>query len=274
MIRKRFSYHAPASAEQAADLLASSARDGETAMIGGGTWVVAEMTSGTRSPSRVIDLGRAGLKRIDQLDGSITIGATTTYRDLIDSRVIDTQLPMLRSLALAVTGGSQIWNRGTLGGSACYANPNSDAPTALVALRATMRLRSAAGTREVSASAFFRDAYAVDLADGELLEELVIAPPQTPTGYYKFKLCEGSWPVVTGAYVAGEDGGRVTLGGVQATPLTVSASGASDAIVDAVDAAVTDPRDDTLASGQYKKSIAGVIARRTIEQADVHPRRR
>ena len=118
------------------------ATDGPTVLIGGGTWVVPEMSHGKRRPARVIDLRRAGLggvredgdgagdRRYDHLHGSAGVPAVAT------------RLPLLRTLARGITGGAQIRNGGTVGGSACYASPASDMPAALVALGATLRLRS------------------------------------------------------------------------------------------------------------------------------------
>jgi CO/xanthine dehydrogenase FAD-binding subunit len=267
MITRHFSYHAPRSAEEAAAILAEA--DGETEIIGGGTWVVPEMTNGTRRPSRVVDLRQSGLKRIAREDGSIVLGAQTTYRDLIDSELIAERLPLLRTLALGITGGSQVWNRGTVGGSACYANPQSDIPASLVALGATLRLRHARGARTVSAGDFFRGAFAADIRPGELLEEIVIGEDEGQRGgYYKFKLSESSWPIVTAAFVD-HDGARVALGGVQAAPVLVDLDSTESAAIEAaVNAAVTEPYDDALADGEYKRSIAAVIARRAVEAAD------
>jgi CO/xanthine dehydrogenase FAD-binding subunit len=267
MITRHFTYHAPRSAEEATAILAEG--DGETEVIGGGTWVVPEMTNGTRRPSRVVDLRHAGLKRIAREDDSIVLGAQTTYRDLIDSDLIAERLPLLRTLALGITGGSQVWNRGTVGGSACYANPQSDIPASLVALGATLRLRHTGGVRTVGAAEFFLGAFAADVRPGELLEEIAIREDQGDRGgYYKFKLSESSWPIVTAAFVD-HAGGRVALGGVQATPLLVELeSTESDAIEAAVNAGITEPYDDALADGEYKRSIAAVIARRAVAAAD------
>ncbi len=267
MITKRFTYHAPRSAEEAAGILAEV--DVETEIIGGGTWVVPEMTNGTRRPSRVVDLRHAGLKRIARVNGSIVLGAQTTYRDLIDSELITERLPLLRTLALGITGGSQVWNRGTVGGSACYANPQSDIPASLVALGAQLRLSHASGTRIVAAGEFYRGAFATDIRPGELLEEIVIDADQGQRGgYYKFKLAESSWPIVTAAFVDHE-GARVALGGVQAAPLLVELESTEPVSIEmAVNAAITNPHTDALAEGEYKRSIAAVIARRAVQAAD------
>jgi CO/xanthine dehydrogenase FAD-binding subunit len=266
MITRHFSYHAPRSAEEAAGILAESG--GDTEIIGGGTWVVPEMTNGTRRPSRIVDLAHAGLKRIADEGGTVVLGAQTTYRDLIDSELIAERLPLLRTLALGITGGSQVWNRGTVGGSACYANPQSDIPAGLVALGATMRLRRSEGMRTVPAGEFFLGAFSADVRPGELLEEIVIGDGAGETGgYYKFKLSESSWPIVTAAFVDGASR-RVVLGGVQAAPLLVELDSTDPSAVEAaVSARVTEPYDDALASGEYKTSIAGVIARRAVEAA-------
>lgn len=258
MITTRFDYQAPTSIEAAADLLA----EGDATIVGGGTWVVPEMTHGARTPARLVDLRHAGLSGVRTENGSTSIGATTTYRDLIASEDIAVRLPLLRTLALGITGGAQIWNRGTVGGSACYANPASDIPAALVALDASLRLHSADGARTVAAADFFVDAFATALKPGEILAEIVIGPVDA-SGYYKFKLCESSWPIVTAAYVRDAASERVALGGAQATPVRVELDGtAADDVAARADAAVDEPWSDVLASGAYRKSIAGVVAKR------------
>ena len=83
MIKNRFQYLAPGSAEEAAALLAAS--PGDTEVIGGGTWVVVEMTAGQRDPKRVIDLKNAGLRYIKEESGAIVIGARATYTDVVRS---------------------------------------------------------------------------------------------------------------------------------------------------------------------------------------------
>src|SRR5438034_798571 len=122
-------------------------------------------------------------------------------------------------MAIGITGGGQIQNRGTVGGSACYAFPSSDVPAALVALGATLRLASAGGRREAAAADFFTGAFGADVRPGEVLAEIRIpAPPAgARQGYYKFKLCESSWPIATAACVLGGDGAStLALGGVSA----------------------------------------------------------
>ena len=67
--------------------------------------------------------------RAPQLAG--TEVATATYADVLRSAGVPSVLVVM---ARGVTGGGQVHNQGTIGGSFCYANPASDAPGALVGL--------------------------------------------------------------------------------------------------------------------------------------------
>ncbi|MCF7553597.1 MFS transporter [Pseudonocardia sp. WMMC193] len=99
---------------------------------------------------------------------------------------------------------------GTLVGALCAARPQSDAPTAAVALRAEVLVRSATGTRTVPAERFLAGPMTPDLAPDELVVGVRIPACPDGTGYVKHKFAESSWPVVTAAAVPG----RVVLGGV------------------------------------------------------------
>jgi CO/xanthine dehydrogenase FAD-binding subunit len=264
VIQRHFEYHAPTSIDEAVDLVASVAD--EAAVISGGTWVVPEMTHGVRLPRRVVDLRRAGLGTIRRDNGSVVIGTTVTYADVLASAQAPT---VLRAMAVGVTGGAQVHNQGTLGGSACYANPASDVPGALVGLGATLRLARAGGARDVAAGDFFVGDFETVLEPGELLTEIVV-PAQSDeerTGYYKFKHCESSWPIATACCTVDRDGGvaRLVLGGVSAAPVVVDqAVGATseEAVATAVSGTEFEPWNDVLAEGWYRRRIAGVVAKR------------
>lgn len=268
MIRRRFVYHAPDSLSALTTVLAEVGDD--VAIISGGTWVVTEMTQGIRRPGHVIDLRHAGLSGVAADDGHIAIGPATTYRQLQEEPATP---PLLKQLAAGITGGAQIRNRGTIGGSACYANPGSDVPGGLVALQAVMRLSSATGARDVAAADFFRGGFDADVRTGEALSSIRIprAAARARYGYYKFKLVEGSWPIVTAAALLDEDDELMSLaiGGAAATPVSVAVQrGESlDDLATRVTDAIVDPWTDALAPGKYRKVIANVIAKRAVQAA-------
>lgn len=269
MIRGVFEYHAPNTLEEVADLLAHGGED--TDVIGGGTWVVPEMTRGVRRPARIVDLRRVDLAGLAERDGHITIGPRTTYTQLERS---DIAPELLRTMASGITGGPQVRNQGTIGGSACYANPASDVPGVLVALGATLRLTSARGEREVAAADFFRGAFTTDRSPDEVLSLIIVPTPADDVryGYEKFKLVQGSWPIVTASCATEADGtiNSLVIGGAATIPIRVEAGGVTgdlDALAARVFDAVAEPWTDVLAPGKYRRAISGVIAKRAVVAA-------
>ncbi len=279
MIKRRFAYQAPSTLDEVLAALAEHGADAE--VVGGGTWVVPEMTHGARMPAHVVDLRNAGLAGVTESNGGLSIGAMTTYAELAnDSRVVE-RAGSLGTMAAGITGGAQVRYQGTVGGSACYATPSSDAPGALVGLDATMNLRSASNSRAVAASDFFKGAFEADLADGEVLESITLPAPMAGArfGHYKLKLVESSWPIATATCVVGVDGegkitaARLAVGGVNTKPYVVDTSsivggpidgGAAAAVVEAARSSATDPYSDVLASGEYRQQVSGVVAKRAL----------
>lgn len=270
MIRHHFRYHAPQTLQDAVDAVGGAR--GETAVIAGGTWVVPEMALARRRPSDVIDLRLIDLAGVSASNGTLVIGPRTTYTQL----EAETQAPsLLRTLSAGITGGAQIRNQGTVGGSACYANPASDVPGALVGLDATLRLTSVRGERDVAAADFFQGAFATERQDDELLSAIVLPRPLPGTryGYVKFKLTEGSWPIVTASCALDSHGAiaALVLGGAAATPIRVDPSSVVsddlEQLSQTVSDAVLEPWSDALAVGKYRKAISGVIAKRAVQAA-------
>jgi carbon-monoxide dehydrogenase medium subunit len=119
-------------------------------------------------PAILIDLGRiAELRGIEVLldagspqggdsggDRLVRIGAMTTSADIQYSPDIARTVPLL-SQAAAVISDPVIRNRATLGGSLAEADPHGDWPPVVLAVDATMQLRSPGGERAVPAADFF-----------------------------------------------------------------------------------------------------------------------
>lgn len=258
------SYRRPRSLEEMTALLADSA---QTALVlGGGTMVTPMLTRGEVRPSLIVDPRDLGLDAIVVTADAIEIGARVTYSDVLASRALHEALPLLTTVAQGITGGAQIRNQGTLGGSACLANPSSDVPACLIATNAVLRLRADAGVRTVAAEEFFVDALSTARRSDELLTEIVIQRSARRFGYAKLKLAESSWPIATAvaAFDEGSGTGTITLGGVHRRPLCVEIAIATQ-IEEAVSMALDDPWDDVLAPAEYRRAVAPVVARRAWE---------
>lgn len=280
MITTQLAYHAPSTVSDAVAWLAE--KPGDTAVLGGSTVVVPDLTHGRTRVTRILDLRRVGLRTVRSVGGTLVVGAMTTYSDLLADDRVHRLAPLLQRVARGITGGPQIRNRGTVGGSACYANPSSDLPACLVALGARLRLAGPDGTREVAAAIFFNGAFRTDRAVDEILVEVVLPEgPASRFGYHKLKRCESSWPIATAAYAEGSQGARLILGGVAASPVTVPLEGIvvnatssawpesawPEAVLEAVTEALPEPWSDVLAPGWYRQRVAGVVATRALREA-------
>lgn len=251
MTAHRFSLHVPESVGAA---VAIAAEHGSDAMaLAGGTVLIPEVVAGRRRPRVVVDLRRSGLDGV----GSTFVGATATYRAL------SSQPGLLGAMAKGITGGAQLRNWATIGGSLAFANPSSDAPAVVLALEATVVARSARGERRLAAGDFFLDAFRTALAADELLIGFEF-PPGDGFGYHKLKFGESSWPVVTAAASRRDGRLRVAVGGAAAVPFVVAVESVAD-VEEAIHAALAEPWSDVLASADYRRRVAPLIARRAAE---------
>jgi carbon-monoxide dehydrogenase medium subunit len=302
MIPNVFGFLSPESVE---GIVAALTRDPEgSVLLAGGSWVVPSMNSGEIVPRQVIDLRRAGLRGIvirieedartgapvtDEAGntdwGQVTIGACTTYTELLTSPLLVTEAPVLQLMAAGITGGPQITGRCTIGGSAAAARPASDIPATLLLLRAEAAVCGPAGERSVPVAQLWTDAFTTSLSPDEVITEFRFpaAPPGLGAGYVKIKHSTGSWPVVTaGAHVLLDESGRcaeatVAVGGAAPIPFLVPLTSlltgrlldkaAVDAAAEA--AAVSTPAcwQDELAPAEYRRAIVPVAVKRALRQA-------
>lgn len=273
MIRRHPRYHSPTTVDAALQLLDVHGED--AAVIGGGTMIVPRLTRGERQPGHLLDLRRAAMSGVAVTPDHMHLGATTTYSALVDAGLNDSEHGLLNTLANGITGGWQIRNQGTIGGSAAYANPASDIPTALVALDATLLLRAADSARAVPARDFFLGPFTTALTNRELLVGIELPQTNSISSYFKFKLAESSWPIVTAAcrYQPATSELDVTIGGSFEVPITRRFS-PEVALLDQRDAhaelraAFTDHATwtDALATGEYRRRITPVIAWRAMQR--------
>jgi len=135
----------------------------------GGTDVMVLLEQGKLSHTRFLNLWK-----LDELRGivvspdTVTIGALTTYSEIRQHQLLQTEFPMLCQAA-ALTGGVATQNRGTLAGNIANASPAADSPPALLAYDAELELVSARGTRSVAYAQFHQAYKKMDLAEDELI---------------------------------------------------------------------------------------------------------
>jgi carbon-monoxide dehydrogenase medium subunit len=276
MLLREVSYARPATVEEAVSLLAE--HDGARALAGGQT-LVNVMKQRAASPDVLVDLADLDELRAISVSGTtLEIGAMATLAAIMRSSEVEVSRPILAAVA-ATVADVQVRNRGTLGGNICVNDPTNHFPPLLVALGASMTIRSAAGERVVTAEEFFVGVFETAVEEGDLLTSISVPAAGKGTG-------DGMAGVTLGAhgtYVANAaasvvDGTwRIALGCVDAVPhrATTVESALEGADVDeaAVRSAVAglggtlDPPADVHASADYRRSLAETSTVRAVLQA-------
>ena len=125
-----FQYHKPASADEAAKLLA----DGASALAGGMT-LLPTIKQGLAAPDALADLSAIEELRGIRTDAKrgLVVGAMATHAEVAASAVVQKSIPALSQLAGGI-GDPQVRHRGTIGGSLANNDPAADYPAALLGL--------------------------------------------------------------------------------------------------------------------------------------------
>lgn len=282
---RNFAYLQPTSLAEASQLLSEY---GEGAKVyAGGTSLLILMKEGVLRPSALVNIKRIpGLNFIRHQPGvGLRMGALTKHRAIECSPEVKAKAPALAQMERDLAN-VRIRNLGTIGGSICFAEPQSDPAPLLVALGAVAKIYSASGEREVALEDFFVNYYETVMAQGEIVTEVIIpdAPSASGAAYLKLPArtaCDK--PAVGAAAFVGLDGDgapadvRVVLGAVGPAPLRarsaeahlVGKSPAAEAIEEAAEIAGSecDPIDDLYGSAWYKKEMARTLSKRAIELA-------
>jgi carbon-monoxide dehydrogenase medium subunit len=260
-----FQYHRPASASDAAGLVASK---GEAKIVAGGMTLIPTLKQRLAQPSDLIDLGGiAELKGVKAEGAGITIGAMTTHADVHRSAEVQKAIPALAVLAGGI-GDPQVRNRGTIGGSVANSDPAADYPAAVLALGATIRTNK----REIKADDFFKGMFETALQDGEIITAIHFPKPDK-AGYSKFPNPASRYAIV-GVFVAKAGSGvRVAVTGAgpcafrsKELESALAASFTPDA-AKAVKIKADDFNSDLHATAAYRAHLVSVMASRAVAAA-------
>jgi carbon-monoxide dehydrogenase medium subunit len=280
MILPPLRYLRPSSLEEAVHWL--SGLDDAVVLAGGQTLINA-LKLDLVAPSSLIDV-----HRLDELhgvevaeDGTVTIGAATTYAAIAASPAVRVAAPSIASMAAGLVD-RQVRNRGTIGGNVCLNDPTNNFPALLVALGARLNTVGPHGPRTVGADDFFVGTMVTDLRDGELLVSVEVPPLPVSSHVLHRHLQVGadSWAMARCVVrLDAPDGtvtaARVVLGAVLGSPhrlLHVEESLVGrplDAELELVATAAFDSEsvtaaDDVHCSADYRREMAKVQLRRAL----------
>ena len=183
------------------------------------------------------------------------------------SGVVGEAIPALAALAGSI-GDVQVRNRGTIGGSICFADPAADYPAGLLGLGATVNT----DRRAIAADDFFTGLYETALEEGEIVVSVDFPLPER-AGWAKFGNQASRFAVV--AVMASLSGGaaRVAVTGAKPCVFRVPEMEAaltrdfSEAALDGIAVASDDLNEDLHADRDYRAHLVGVMARRAVRAA-------
>jgi carbon-monoxide dehydrogenase medium subunit len=278
-----FDYHVARTVDEAIALLQT--HGSEAKLLAGGHSLLPTMKLRLAQPGHLIDLGRIdGLSYIREEQGSVAIGAMTTYSTIERSAMLAHHFALLPE-GTALIGDQQVRNRGTIGGSVAHADPAADMPGIVLALKAVIVARGPQGRREINADSFFQDLFTTALGEHEVVTEIRLPLLAVRSGSAYEKLanrashyavagcaavvtltgdhtCISASVVITGASVKPTRAGaveRALIGKVldEAT-IAAAASHAADGL---------ELIEDIHGSKAYRAQMAGVMAKRALVRA-------
>lgn len=269
-----FTYERPASLAGVLALLAEP--DDGTKIIAGGQSLVPMMNLRIARPQRLVDINRLpGLDYIRQEGSEVAIGALARHADIRDSALVAQACPLMH-MAYGWVAHAAVRNRGTLCGNLCHADPASEMPAVVLALGATLVLRSHSGERRLPAADFFQGIYTTAARPDEMLVEVrvPVAPQGQKAGFREVSMRRGDFAWALAAVTMTTVGGQVAQ-----VSLAVAGVGSRACRLPSVEAAITgqaanastfdragelardavDPFDDAAIPALYRKDLVRVL---------------
>ena len=224
------------------------------------------------------------LRQIKTGGGGFEIGAAVTYQEAFTALSgIDSSMKEMLSRFASL----HIRNAGTIGGNIANGSPIGDGPPALIALGATLTLRSKAGERVMPLEDFFIEYRKQDRKPGEFVEKVFIPTKPEDVHFRVYKVSKRfdlDIAAVCGAFAFEVKDGivtnaRIAFGGMAGTPKRATRTEAAlkgrawDGISVEAAAKLLDldyaPMSDMRASAKYRSDVArGLLQRFFIETTE------
>ncbi len=283
---KSFEYRKVSTLEEAFRLFQEY---GEGARIlAGGTDLFIQMRNRTLQPKILVDLkGIRGMDQVsyDQASG-LRIGTLTTIHRLETSPLLQEKFGVIAQAASSL-GSYQIRWRATIGGNLCNASPAADMIPGLISLGAKVRIAGARGERAMAVEDFLAGPGRTNLRPGEILAEVQIPTPSSPTGfrYLKHSVRKAMDLAVVGVAVAFSfDPGlqkcqdvKIALGAVGPIPFRairaetmLRGKKVDEGLISQTAHLATEearPISDIRAGGEYRREMVRVLTHRALKQA-------
>lgn len=258
----------------------------EAKILAGGHSLIPILRYRLASPAVLIDINRINdLEYIQEVDGTLHIGALTREAELDSSALIRQRYPILYDTATNVAD-PVVRNWATVGGNIAHADPANDHPATMLALGASFVVEGPGGQRVIPVTEFFTDlAFETTLQPNEILTEIRVPAPGAHSGgaYVKLERKVGDYAIIgVAAQLSLDEQGHVKQAGIGLTnagPFPIKAEAAEQAllgkipddtsITQAADlaAAAAQPTSDTRGPAEYKRAMVHTLCVRALHKA-------
>ncbi|MDP8981279.1 MAG: xanthine dehydrogenase family protein subunit M [Acidobacteriota bacterium] len=263
-----YSLRTPKSLSEALDLVSEGCKP-----LAGGTDLMVLFEAGKLEHRKLINIwGLGELRGIAVTPDSVTLGALTTYTDVLRHSGVSREFPLLAAAA-SLTGAVATQNRGTLGGNIVNASPAADSPPALLIYDAELDLVSPRGARWIPYRDFHTSYKRMRMEADELLRSIRL--PRRAGQFdevYRKVGTRKAQAISKVCFAALRDRGsgevRIALGSVAPTPLRcVQTEAAIREGGDAVAALTSEiaPIDDMRSSQAYRLRVAQNLLREFLD---------
>jgi len=283
---RNFDYLEPTTVADACALLKQ--HSGEAKVFAGGSHLTILIKQGLYEPKSLVNI-----KKIPELKGikyaakeGLTIGALVTHRELETSTLVKEKFPVLCEAEREVAN-IRVRNMGTVGGNLASGEPLTDLSQIFISLDGKARITGSRGQRAIPIEDLFVDFYTTNLAEDEILTQIVIPPLPARSGIEYIRFSSSSVVDKPSVGVAVRftlesssetvQAARIVLGCVGATP--VRARKAEALIMrkklttelaeeaGAIASQECSPTSDLRGSEEYKRAIVRTLVRRAAGKA-------
>lgn len=276
-----FRYLSPDSLDEAVAMLRERP---DAKVLAGGQSLIPVLSMRLARPTHLVDLaGIPGLDRIEVRGDCVRVGALVRHAQLLADDEAYAALPLLRQ-ALSNVAHPAIRNRGTTVGSIAHADAAGEMPSILVVTDGVVEVVGPNGRREIAGTDFFAGPLETALEHDEIVEAVRFGrfPAGTRTAFLESARRHGDYALAgVAAVLTLDENDRIVSaraafvsvtdvpGVVELTDVLAGTDPASadwSVIDDPVQAALA-PESDIHADADYRRMLAGELARRAFASA-------
>jgi len=278
---KKFDYYQPEGLSEAFHLME---KFGERARyIAGGTDLIVRMKQKVIQPDALISLRGIDSLKGFELNGGVSLGSMTLFRDIERSEALAKVCPALVE-AVRVLANPQVRNVATPGGNISNAAPSADCAPPLLVMDAVVTVAGPGGEREIPIEGFFVGPGRTCMDPTEIVTRITLPKTDEGTGmaFLKWGRVSQDIAIVNVAALLVMEGKtcrkcRIAAGAVAPVPLRLhkvetllEGSKIDQEVVDEagrVAGAEVRPITDVRSTEEYRRHISGVLVKKAIQQA-------